>query len=106
MADPRSSSLSQVPGSPAEEGLERSQRLTEQERKANHISSEQKRRLHIREGFERIAQLVPGMAGQERSEGVVLCGTVDYLKKLLQERRAMIGALEANGMNVEPHLKK
>jgi hypothetical protein len=46
------------------------------------------------------------MAGQERSEGVVLCGTVDYLKKLLQERRAMIGALEANGVNVEPHLKK
>ncbi|KAG9714418.1 hypothetical protein KCU73_g16218, partial [Aureobasidium melanogenum] len=41
-------------------------RLTEQEKKNNHIASEQKRRQAIREGFDRLAEIVPGMSGQGR----------------------------------------
>lgn len=47
-------------------------RLTEQEKKNNHIASEQKRRLAIREGFDRLTEIVPGLEGQGRSESIVL----------------------------------
>ncbi|KAF8477356.1 hypothetical protein BDZ91DRAFT_638645, partial [Kalaharituber pfeilii] len=47
-------------------------RLTEQEKKNNHIASEQKRRNAIREGFDRLTELIPGCEGQGRSEGMVL----------------------------------
>ena len=47
-------------------------RLTEQEKKSNHIASEQKRRNAIRDGFDRLTELIPGCEGQGRSEGMVL----------------------------------
>src|SRR5206468_1851686 len=47
-------------------------RLTEQEKKTNHIASEQKRRMAIREGFDRLTEIVPGLEGQGRSESIVL----------------------------------
>jgi len=47
-------------------------RLTEQEKKNNHIASEQKRRNAIRDGFDRLTELIPGCEGQGRSEGMVL----------------------------------
>ena len=47
-------------------------RLTESEKKTNHIASEQKRRMAIREGFDRLTELVPGLEGMGRSESVVL----------------------------------
>jgi hypothetical protein len=59
-------------------------RLTEQEKKNNHIASEQKRRMAIREGFDRLTEMVPGLEGQGRSESIVLkksesqlCATCD-----------------------------
>ncbi|SPQ18995.1 92dddceb-38ae-45d2-be9d-c299a8d1f4c0 [Thermothielavioides terrestris] len=80
-------------------------RLTPEQRKDNHVASEQKRRMAIRQSFERICELVPGMAGQARSEGPVLEATVMHVKRLLLERREMIRALEANGVPVEDKLK-
>lgn len=47
-------------------------RLSEQEKKNNHIASEQKRRMAIREGFDRLTEIVPGLEGQGRSENIVL----------------------------------
>lgn len=47
-------------------------RLTEQEKKNNHIASEQKRRNAIRDGFDKLTELIPGCEGQGRSEGMVL----------------------------------
>lgn len=47
-------------------------RLSEQEKKNNHIASEQKRRMAIREGFDRLTEIVPGLEGQGRSESIVL----------------------------------
>ncbi|MCJ1231790.1 hypothetical protein MMC12_008469 [Toensbergia leucococca] len=76
-------------------------RLTEQEKKNNHISSEQKRRAAIRDGFDRLAELVPGLQGQGRSEGMVLTKVVEYAKKQLEERETLIKRLEAKGGVVE-----
>ncbi|EME46647.1 hypothetical protein DOTSEDRAFT_70606 [Dothistroma septosporum NZE10] len=55
-------------------------RLTEAAKKANHIQSEKKRRLHIRAGFDRLADIVPEMKGQGRSEAIVLQHTVEHVK--------------------------
>ncbi|KAF7934471.1 uncharacterized protein EAE98_000820 [Botrytis deweyae] len=76
-------------------------RLSEHEKKANHIASEQKRRLAIREGFDRLAELVPGLEGQGRSESVVLKKTVDYIRIQLEERRMLVEEAEGLGVVVE-----
>ncbi|KAL1838310.1 hypothetical protein VTJ49DRAFT_2822 [Mycothermus thermophilus] len=81
-------------------------RLTDLEKKANHIASEQKRRQAIREGFDRLSEIVPGLQGQARSEGIVLHATLLHLRKLLKERRRMIEILEENGVAVDAELKK
>ncbi|KAJ3487074.1 hypothetical protein NLG97_g6488 [Lecanicillium saksenae] len=96
-------------------------RLTEEEKKQNHIASaarhldpstnsaslqsEQKRRQAIREGFDRLTELVPGLEGQGRSEGLVLKKTVEYMRQQLDERQAMIERVEQTGGAVDPELK-
>ncbi|KAH6900399.1 hypothetical protein B0T10DRAFT_26857 [Thelonectria olida] len=81
-------------------------RLTEEEKKQNHIASEQKRRQAIREGFDRLTELVPGLEGQGRSEGLVLKRTVDYMREKLVERKAMIDRIEGAGGDVDDNLKR
>ncbi|RYP89789.1 hypothetical protein DL770_004083 [Monosporascus sp. CRB-9-2] len=80
-------------------------RLTEEEKKQNHIASEQKRREAIRAGFDRLCELVPGLEGQGRSEGLVLKRTVDYMKEQLERRRKLVKDLEARGERVPDNLK-
>jgi len=65
-------------GTPAEKA-----RLTEAQKKENHIHSEQKRRTAIREGFDQLCTIVPGMSNQGRSEAVVMSATLDYIKAQL-----------------------
>ncbi|KAL4873885.1 hypothetical protein BDV12DRAFT_182193 [Aspergillus spectabilis] len=72
-------------------------RLTEQEKKNNHIASEQKRRAAIREGFDRLTELVPGLEGQGRSESIVLKKTVDFIQLQIQERKDLIAEIERRG---------
>lgn len=74
-------------------------RLTEQEKKNNHIASEQKRRQAIREGFDEIAELVPGMAGHGRSEALVLESASAFLKQLLADRWRLL--LQARDQNLD-----
>ena len=102
-------------------------RLTEEEKKQNHIASgkshhptqswhprvtcssqklEQKRRQAIREGFDRLCELVPGLEGMGRSEGIVLQRTVEFMRVQLQERRELIDRIESNGGHVGDDLKK
>lgn len=81
-------------------------RLTEEEKKQNHIASEQKRRQAIREGFDRLTELVPGLQGQGRSEGLVLKRTVDYMREQLVQRQALIDRVEQAGGDVDPKFKK
>ncbi|KAJ5226321.1 hypothetical protein N7468_007546 [Penicillium chermesinum] len=76
-------------------------RLTDQEKKNNHIASEQKRRAAIREGFDRLTELVPGLEGQGRSESIVLQKTVEFMQAKLQERHNLIAELETKGGHVD-----
>lgn len=87
-------------------GLEEKPRLSEHEKKANHIASEQKRRQAIREGFDRLTELVPGLEGQGRSESVVLKKTVDYMRAQLEERRRLVDRVEDLGGHVEEGMKR
>lgn len=81
-------------------------RLTEQEKKNNHIASEQKRRAAIREGFDRLTELVPGLEGQGRSEGMVLNKVVEFARGKLEERQVLVKEVEANGGVIEDGMKK
>lgn len=54
--------------------------LTEDQKKANHIASEQKRRANIKIGFDQLVDMVPSLDGSHRSESLVLqkCKTRRY----------------------------
>jgi septum formation protein len=68
--------------------------------------SEQKRRQAIREGFDRLCELVPGLEGMGRSEGIVLQRTVEFMRTQLKERRELIDRVEGAGGVVGDDLKK
>lgn len=70
------------------------------------VHVEQKRRQAIREGFDRLTELVPGLEGQGRSEGLVLKRTVDYMRQQLDERKNMIEQIEQSGAQVDPKMKE
>ena len=74
-------------------------RLTAEQKKANHIESERKRRDAIRQGFERLSEIVPGTQGQARSEGVVLSSTVQFLREQLDRQEQLKTQALARGMN-------
>lgn len=80
-------------------------RLTEQEKKNNHIASEQKRRAAIREGFDRLTELVPGLEGQGRSESIVLKKTVDFMHLQIKERKELIAEIERRGGRVDEDMR-
>lgn len=46
--------------------------LTDAEKKANHIASEQKRRQNIRLGFDQLIDIVPALNSGNRSEALIL----------------------------------
>ena len=62
--------------------------LTEEERRANHVASEHKRRQSIKTGFERLHSLVPELShphGKSKSEAVVLQKTVEFIHTRLKQ---------------------
>ena len=74
-------------------------RLTAEQKKKNHIESEKKRREAIRAGFEKLAEIVPGVQGQGRSEAVVLQATVQYLRDLLGKKAELAKQAQTRGMS-------
>ncbi|KAH8811734.1 hypothetical protein F5884DRAFT_287308 [Xylogone sp. PMI_703] len=58
--------------------------LTEEQKRENHIRSEQKRRTLIREGFEDLNELVPGLKGGGFSKSTVLIMAAEWLEELLR----------------------
>ncbi|KAI8351586.1 hypothetical protein B0O80DRAFT_377072, partial [Mortierella sp. GBAus27b] len=61
--------------------------LTEAEKKANHIASEQKRRQNIRVGFDSLVEIVPSLSDCHRSEAVILQKSVEYIQRLLSQKK-------------------
>jgi heteromeric Ino2p/Ino4p transcription factor len=64
-------------------------RLTDAEKKLNHIISEQKRRQAIRQGFDRLAAITPKMEGLGRSESTVLNAATNEIKLQLAMKAAI-----------------
>jgi hypothetical protein len=76
-------------------------RLTEKERRQNHIRSENKRREAIRAQYEILANIVPGMQGSSRSEAPLLNATASHIRDLILERESLIAQGKARGINTE-----
>lgn len=74
-------------------------RLTAEQKKANHIESERKRREAIRGGFENLADIVPESKGQARSEGVVLANTVKHIHDLNSNKEDLRKQSRKKGMS-------
>ena len=74
-------------------------RLSETQKKQNHIESEKKRREAIRAGFEKLAKIIPECEGQARSEAVVLQRTVTYLKEQLERKEELREKAHESGMD-------
>ncbi|KAI0169127.1 hypothetical protein GGR52DRAFT_553828 [Hypoxylon sp. FL1284] len=104
MSEPRSKSPQDGEASSAAQ--DDKPRLTEEEKKQNHIASEQKRREAIRAGFDKLCSLVPGLEGHGRSEGFVLKETVKYMRAQLARRRELVQQAEARGVPVRDELKE
>ncbi|KAF1825299.1 uncharacterized protein K489DRAFT_299442, partial [Dissoconium aciculare CBS 342.82] len=72
-------------------------RLTEEEKRQNHIASEKKRRDAIRAGFDSLCDIVPTMKGQGRSEAVVLGKTVEFVELQLAFQESLKEIALSNG---------
>ncbi|RDL39261.1 uncharacterized protein BP5553_03601 [Venustampulla echinocandica] len=68
--------------------------LTEDQKRENHIRSEQKRRTLIREGFEDLGELVPGLKGGGFSKSAVLVMAADWMEDLLRGNEMLRARLE------------
>ncbi|KAI8913027.1 hypothetical protein DFJ77DRAFT_466499 [Powellomyces hirtus] len=70
--------------------------LTEQEKRTNHIVSEQKRRTLIRSGFKALADLVPGATGGNlgTSKSVILHNAVGFIRHLEYGNRTLADQLD------------
>lgn len=68
--------------------------LTEDQKRENHIKSEQKRRSLIKEGFDDLNELVPGLRGGGFSKSAVLIMTADWLENILQGNEELKARLE------------
>lgn len=58
--------------------------LSEEQKRENHIRSEQKRRTLIKEGFDDLCELVPGLQGGGFSKSTMLAMAADWLDDLLK----------------------
>ncbi|KAI9315725.1 hypothetical protein BX666DRAFT_1860419 [Dichotomocladium elegans] len=63
--------------------------LTEEEKRMNHIASEQKRRCTIRNGFKNLTELVPSLKNMSNSKSNVLFQAVDYIKYLEKRNKSL-----------------
>ncbi|CAO3662672.1 unnamed protein product [Rhizopus stolonifer] len=63
--------------------------LTEDEKRANHIISEQKRRGMIRNGFKELTELVPSLANTNHSKSTVLFKSAELIRTLEEKNKRL-----------------
>lgn len=74
--------------------------LTEEQKRTNHILSEQKRRNLIRQGFDDLCSLVPGLRGGGFSKSAMLIQAADWLEDLLRGNELLQSQLaDMRGIN-------
>ncbi|ATY66660.1 Helix-loop-helix DNA-binding [Cordyceps militaris] len=71
--------------------------LSEQQKRSNHIRSEQKRRTLIKEGFDDLCELVPGLKGGGFSKSTMLTMSAEWLEQLLQGNQTLSAQLQGMG---------
>lgn len=79
--------------------------LTEEQKRTNHILSEQKRRNLIRQGFDDLCSLVPGLRGGGFSKSAMLTQAADWLEDVLRGNeilQAQLSELKAVNGSVMP----
>ncbi|RMZ79587.1 hypothetical protein DV737_g3337, partial [Chaetothyriales sp. CBS 132003] len=76
-------------------------RLTAHQKNTNHKDAENKRRNAIRERFTELSTMVPGTAGQERSEQVMLQKTSEFLRCQMGELRQLERIARERGLDVD-----
>ncbi|KAF9926440.1 hypothetical protein FBU30_003973 [Linnemannia zychae] len=80
--------------------------LTEEEKRANHIASEQKRRNTIRNGFKDMTDIIPDLKDVNSSKSTILFKAVDFIKHLENRNRMLqekANQLETRLMNQRNH---
>ena len=60
------------------------QHLTDEQKKTNHIISEQKRRDLIKQGYEGIREMVPALKDVKHSKGAMLEAAADWLEEIVK----------------------
>jgi hypothetical protein len=75
--------------------------LTEDQKRENHIKSEQKRRTLIKEGFDDLNELVPDLRGGGHSKSVVLVMAADWLEDLIEGNKVLRARLQKLEEGVE-----
>lgn len=63
--------------------------LSEEQKRENHIKSEQKRRTLIKEGFDDLCELIPGLRSGGFSKSAMLSIAGDWLEELLEGNEAL-----------------
>lgn len=67
--------------------------LSEEQKRENHIRSEQKRRTLIKEGFDDLGELVPGLRGGGFSKSTTLTMAADWLEELIRGNKTLSAQL-------------
>ncbi|ODA81649.1 hypothetical protein RJ55_00150 [Drechmeria coniospora] len=73
--------------------------LSEEQKRENHIRSEQKRRTLIKEGFDDLGELVPGLNGGGFSKSTTLTMAAEWLEEIIRGNKilaAQVAALTGN----------
>ncbi|KAF9956979.1 hypothetical protein BGZ72_002302 [Mortierella alpina] len=83
--------------------------LTEEEKRANHIASEQKRRNTIRNGFKDMTDIIPDLKDVNSSKSTILFKAVDFIKylerrnQILQEKAQLLESRLSMQKGQHPH---
>ncbi|RDA84749.1 hypothetical protein CP532_6942 [Ophiocordyceps camponoti-leonardi (nom. inval.)] len=95
-----SSSLD-APAAPAKKNRQRKkaakekrENLTEEQKRENHIRSEQKRRTVIRDGFDNLNRMVPSLRGGTFSKSTTLTVTAQWLEELVGGNEQLMAQLK------------
>lgn len=80
--------------------------LTEDQKRENHIRSEQKRRTLIKEGFDDLNELVPALQGGGHSKSVVLVLAGEWLENLIEGNKVLRAQLQELEGNLQAHVKQ
>lgn len=75
--------------------------LTEEEKRANHIASEQKRRSTIRNGFKDLTDLIPTLKNINNSKSTVLFKAVDFIRHLERRNKNLREKIESLELRIE-----